>query len=470
MEGPLPACFKAYDVRGRVPEDLDEHLAESVGRAMADLLAADRAAGLGAGERKTGDRIVVAVGRDVRLSSQGLADALSRGLVRGGADVLDIGLCGTEMIYFATFDRGLDGGIMVTASHNPMGYNGLKLVRAGARPISGDTGLHALGLAAVAGGQPDASTPGTITHADVLEDYVAHLLTWVDRKALRPLKIVVDAGNGCAGPVIERLARELPFTIIPRRFEPDGNFPTGVPNPLLPENRDFCAEAVREEDADFGVAFDGDFDRCFFFDGRGDFVEGYYLVGLLAAQALRQAPGSRIVHDPRLTWNTIDVVTEAGGVPICSKTGHAFIKERMRAEDAAYGGEMSAHHYFRRFGYCDSGMIPWLLVAEHLSVENCTLHEAIGDRMDEFPCSGEINREVHDIPKAIAAVRARYGTRALSEDHTDGLSLTFDEWRFNLRGSNTEPLLRLNVETRGDRGLLERRTAELLGVIGGAKA
>ena len=467
MEGNLPACFKAYDVRGRVREDLDEALAEGVGRAFVEVLQADRAAGLGAADRDATDRVRVALGQDVRESSPALSTALARGLIRGGADVLDLGLCGTEMVYFATFHHRLDGGIMVTASHNPKGYNGLKLVRAGARPVSGDTGLHDLGRAAVAGGLPDAPAPGTVSRLDLLPAYVAHLLSWVDRDALKPLKIVVDAGNGCAGPVAGRLACELPFRIVPLRFQPDGTFPTGVPNPLLPGNRELCADAVRREGADLGVAFDGDFDRCFFFDDRGDFVEGYYLVGLLAKQALRQAPGARIVHDPRLTWNTIDIVRASGGIPVCSKTGHAFIKERMRAEDAVYGGEMSAHHYFRRFGYCDSGMIPWLLVATHLCREGVTLHDAIGDRIERFPCSGEINREVADIAASIRAVHDRYAPVALDEDRTDGLSLTFADWRFNLRGSNTEPLLRLNVETRADRELLHDRTDEVLAVIDG---
>jgi phosphomannomutase len=470
MNERLPPCFKAYDVRGRVPDDLDEALAEGVGRAFVVLLLADRASGLGHDQSRTGNRMVVAVGRDVRESSPMLANALIRGLRRGGADVLDLGLCGTEMIYFATFNRGLDGGIMVTASHNPKGYNGLKLVRVGARPVSGDTGLHDLGRAAVKGGLPDAPVPGNLTTLDITDDFVAHLLTWVDIPSLKPLTIVVDAGNGCAGPVVRRLGRNLPFRIVESRFEPDGTFPTGVPNPLLPGNRTFCADAVRKAGAAFGVAFDGDFDRCFFFDGNGDFVEGYYLVGLLATQALRMAPGSRIIHDPRLTWNTVELVTAAGGTPVCSKTGHAFIKERMRTENAVYGGEMSAHHYFRRFGYCDSGMIPWLLVAEHLSRTGGTLREAIGDRMDAFPCSGEINRKVEDIETAVDAVRTRYLPSAKAQDTTDGLSLEFRNWRFNLRGSNTEPLLRLNVETRGDRELLEMMTLELLGVIGGDEA
>jgi phosphomannomutase len=461
----LPACFKAYDIRGRVPDELDERLAEGIGRALVDVLRRDRRDGLGAGERRTGDRIVVAVGRDVRLSSPSLADALARGITRAGADVLDIGLCGTEMVYFAVFSRGLDGGVMVTASHNPMDYNGMKPVRVGARPISGDTGLHDLGRAAAAGDFVDAPVRGTVTRADVLEDYVAHLLTYVDRAALRPLRIVFDAGNGCAGPVVSRLVRDLPFEAIEMRFEPDGTFPGGVPNPLLPANRAVAANAVMRHGADLGVAFDGDFDRCFFFDEQGQFIEGYYIVGLLAAQALRMDPGARIVHDPRLVWNTVDVVRAAGGVPVMSKTGHAFIKERMRREDAAYGGEMSAHHYFRRFGYCDSGMIPWLLVARHLAATGEPLSRAVGDRMAAFPCSGEINREVRDIPAAVARIADRLGPRATGRDDIDGLSLDFGDWRMNLRGSNTEPLLRLNVETRGDADLLALRTREVLALI-----
>ena len=461
----LPACFKAYDIRGRVPDDLDERLAEGIGRALVDVLQHDREAGLGAGERRTGDRIVVAVGRDVRLSSPMLAEALCRGITRAGADVLDIGQCGTEMVYFAVFSRGLDGGVMVTASHNPMDYNGMKPVRVGARPISGDTGLHDLGRAAAAGGFVDATTPGSVTRTDIMEDYVAHLLTYVDRNALRPLRIVFDAGNGCAGPIVSRLVRDLPFEAIEMRFDPDGSFPGGVPNPLLPANRAVAANAVMRHVADLGVAFDGDFDRCFFFDEQGQFIEGYYLVGLLATQALRMEPGARIVHDPRLIWNTVDVVRAAGGEPVMSKTGHAFIKERMRREDAVYGGEMSAHHYFRRFGYCDSGMVPWLLVAQHLAATGESLSRAVGDRMAAFPCSGEINREVRDIPSTVARIADHLGPMATGRDETDGLSLDFGDWRMNLRGSNTEPLLRLNIETRGDADLLARRTREVLALI-----
>ncbi len=465
MAHPLPPCFKAYDIRGRVPDELNESLAEGIGRALVDVLRRDREAGIGADERRTGDRIVVAVGQDVRLSSPALVQALSRGITRAGADVLDIGLCGTEMVYFAVFSRGLDGGVMVTASHNPMDYNGMKPVRVGARPISGDTGLHDLGRAAVAGRFVDAPTPGSVTHEDILESYVAHLKGYVESASLRPLRIVFDAGNGCAGPVVTRLIRDLPFEAIEMRFEPDGTFPGGVPNPLLPANRSVAANAVLRHGADLGVAFDGDFDRCFFFDEHGSFIEGYYVVGLLAEQALRRVPGARIVHDPRLVWNTIDVVGAAGGQPVMSKTGHAFIKERMRREDAIYGGEMSAHHYFRQFGYCDSGMVPWLLVAQFLGRSGLPMSRAVGERMASFPCSGEINREVRDIPATMDRIAHHLLPLAISRDDTDGLSLDFGAWRMNLRGSNTEPLLRLNIETRGDPDLLARKTREVLALI-----
>jgi phosphomannomutase/phosphomannomutase/phosphoglucomutase len=465
MATPLPACFKAYDIRGRVPDELDERLAEGIGRALVDVLRRDRETGLGADERRTADRIVVAVGRDVRLSSPALVAALSHGITRAGGNVLDIGLCGTEMVYFSVFSRGLDGGVMVTASHNPMDYNGMKPIRVGARPISGDTGLHDLGRAAAAGGFADAPTPGTITQEDVLEDYVAHLLTYVDRTSLRPLRIVFDAGNGCAGLAISRLVRDLPFEAIEERFEPDGTFPGGVPNPLLPSNRAVAANAVMRHGADLGVAFDGDFDRCFFFDEQGRFIEGYYIVGLLARQALQMDPGARIVHDPRLVWNTADIVRAAGGTAVMSKTGHAFIKERMRLEDATYGGEMSAHHYFRRFGYCDSGMIPWLLVAQHLGQTGLPMSRVVGDRIAAFPCSGEINRTVDDIPGTLARIREHLLPLAVARDDTDGLSLDFGDWRMNLRGSNTEPLLRLNLESRGDPDLLAGKTREVLALI-----
>jgi len=443
------ACFKAYDLRGRVPDELNDDLVYRLGLAYAQRYAPRR----------------VAIGRDVRESSEPLAEMLALGLNDGGADVLDLGLCGTEEVYFAAFQSGVDGGIMVTASHNPIEYNGLKLVRGGALPISGDSGLQEL-EAAVARSQARRSGRPRMLSVSFRSAYVQHLLGYVDPACLRPLKIVVNAGNGGAGPVVDALAPQLPFGFIRLQHEPDGRFPNGIPNPLLPGNRAATAEAVVEHGADFGVAWDGDFDRCFLFDERGQFIEGYYIVGLLAEAMLRREPGAKILHDPRLTWNTIDVVTRAGGRPVQSKTGHAFIKERMRAEDAVYGGEMSAHHYFRDFAYCDNGMIPWLLVAALLSESGQPLSTLVGERMRAFPASGEINRSVADIGAVLARVEAQYAPAALSVEHVDGLSIAHADWRFNLRGSNTEPVLRLNVEARADEALMHARTRELLALIG----
>lgn len=451
-ETPEPSCFKAYDIRGRVPQELDESLSRRVGMALV---------------RHTG-AAHVAVGRDCRLSSPPLARALVAGITAAGADAVDIGLCGTEEVYHAVFSRGLDAGVMVTASHNPREYNGMKLVRHEARPISGDTGLREIGRLAAASAEPEpAARQGSLRTAEPRADFVRFLLGLVDRDALRPLKIVADAGHGCAGLVVDALAPHLPFEIVRLRFEPDGAFPTGVPNPLLTQNRLQTAEAVRASGADLGLAWDGDFDRCFFFDERGEFVEGYYLVGLLAEAALRRSPGARIVHDPRLTWNTIDVVTRAGGVPVQNKTGHAFMKERMRLEDAAYGGEMSAHHYFREFAYCDSGMIPWLLVAQEVSRRGEPLSRLVAAMQRAYPASGEINRQLADPDAAIAAVLARYAPAALRLDRTDGISLEFERWRLNLRRSNTEPVVRLNVESRGDEALVRLKTEEILALLGG---
>ncbi len=445
-------CFKAYDIRGRIPDELDEDLAYRLGRAYAVFLRPRR----------------VAVGYDVRLSSPGLSAALVKGLLDGGTDVLDIGLCGTEEIYFATFEHRLDGGIMVTASHNPLDYNGMKLVREHARPISGDSGLFEIRDLATADDEFTVfNRRGALIQWPDKGDYLRHLLGYIDPDALRQLKIVVNAGNGGAGPIIDGLERYLPFQFIKIHHEPDGTFPYGIPNPLLPECRDATAQAVREHGADLGLAWDGDFDRCFFFDETGRFIEGYYLVGLLAETLLARQPGAKIIHDPRLTWNTIDQVRAAGGIPVQSKTGHAFIKERMRQEDALYGGEMSAHHYFREFAYCDSGMIPWLLIAELLSQRNQPLSALMNARMRVFPCSGEINFRVADAPAKLEEIRAAYADQQPAVDETDGLSLEFADWRFNLRSSNTEPLLRLNVETRGDAELLDRRTEELRALISG---
>lgn len=442
-------CFKAYDIRGRVPDELNDDIAYRIGRAFAQTLEAKQ----------------VVVGRDVRLDSPALAAAVSKGLMDGGASVIDIGLCGTEEVYFQTAHRGVSGGIMVTASHNPMDYNGMKLVREGARPISGDSGLRDIEQLAALGQFAAASGRGEKLIDTDKSAYIQHLLSYIDFSGLRPLKIVVNAGNGGAGLVIDELATHMPFEFLRINHEPDGSFPNGIPNPLLPENRTTTAEAVRVHGADLGIAWDGDFDRCFFFDAQGRFIEGYYLVGLLAAQILEKNPAEKVVHDPRLTWNTVDMVSEAGGQPVMSKTGHAFIKERMRAEDAVYGGEMSAHHYFRDFAYCDSGMIPWLLVAERMSHTGATLAEMVEERMQAYPCSGEINFRVEDVRQTIERVMQALAGDCITVDHTDGVSVEFHDWRFNLRGSNTEPLLRLNVEARGDAALMQDRTAYLKALI-----
>jgi phosphomannomutase/phosphomannomutase/phosphoglucomutase len=444
-------CFKAYDIRGRLPDELNEDIAYRIGRAYAAYLRPGR----------------VVVGRDVRLGSAALCDALAAGLMDGGAEVFDIGLCGTEEIYFATFAEDMDGGIMVTASHNPMDYNGMKLVRQGARPISGDSGLHAIQELAQGNQFTPVAKSGTRVALETRPRYIEHLLGYIDRQQLRPLKVVVNAGNGCAGPVLDQLERHLPFEFIKVHHEPDGSFPNGIPNPLLPENRSATAEAVVAHGADLGIAWDGDFDRCFLFDEQGSFIEGYYVVGLLAAAFLQHHPGARIIHDPRLTWNTMDLVGELGGTPVMSKTGHAFIKERMRQEDAVYGGEMSAHHYFRDFAYCDSGMIPWLLVTELMSRSGQPLSRLVGARIARYPASGEINRRLSDPAATLTRIETHYRCCARGADYTDGLSMEFDRWRFNLRCSNTEPVVRLNVESRGDQMLMEQKTQEILAMMEG---
>lgn len=448
MTTTLP-CFKAYDIRGRVPDELNADVAYRLGIAYAEAFQPKR----------------VALGRDVRLSSAGLLNALAHGFNARGVEVVDIGLCGTEEVYFAAFQPGIDGGIMVTASHNPMDYNGMKIVRGGAIPVSGDTGLRALEAAVAASSEKAPAGESKRTFHDYRPDYIRHLLGYVEPAKLKKLRIVVDAGNGSAGQVIDALEPHLPFEFIKIHHEPDGSFPHGIPNPLLPENRAATAAAVIEHKADFGVAWDGDFDRCFLFDEHGGFIEGYYIVGLLAEAMLKLEPGGKIIHDPRLTWNTVDMVSTAGGRPIQSKTGHAFIKERMRAENAIYGGEMSAHHYFRDFAYCDNGNIPWLLVAALVSETGKTLSQLVTERQAKFPASGEINRHVSDNKSIIARIEAHYAGQESKVEKVDGLSVEFAEWRFNLRGSNTEPVLRLNVESRGNPALMQAKTAELLALI-----
>jgi phosphomannomutase len=442
-------AFKAYDIRGQLGQELDADIAWRIGRAYAEYLKPKQ----------------VVVGRDVRLSSEELCGALARGLTEGGVDVFDLGLCGTEEVYHATFSRHMDGGIMVTASHNPLDYNGMKLVRENSQPISGDSGLNEIRRLAERADFSSHERTGTINSLDVKPDYIRHLLGYVDLNILQPLKVVVNAGNGCAGPVLDLLAPHLPFEFIRVHHQPDGSFPNGIPNPLLPENRAATREAVLAHGADVGIAWDGDFDRCFLFDAQGEFIEGYYIVGLLATAQLANQPRAKIIHDPRLSWNTIELVNAMGGTPILSKTGHAFIKERMRQEDALYGGEMSAHHYFRDFAYCDSGMIPWLMVLKLICRTGQSLASLVGERVQKYPASGEINRYPQDPGAAVERVEAFYHQQNPFIDRTDGLTMEFADWRFNLRSSNTEPVLRLNVESRGDLLLMQKKTAEILQLI-----
>ncbi|EPS9201482.1 O9 family phosphomannomutase RfbK [Klebsiella pneumoniae] len=450
-------CFKAYDIRGELGEELNEDIAYRIGRAYGEFLKPKQ----------------IVVGGDVRLTSASLKLALANGLMDAGTDVLDIGLSGTEEIYFATFHLCVDGGIEVTASHNPMNYNGMKLVRENSKPISGDTGLRDIQRLAEDNQFPpvDNSRRGTLRQISILQEYVDHLMGYIDlANFTRPLKLVLNSGNGAAGHVIDEVEKRfvtagVPVTFIKVHHHPDGNFPNGIPNPLLPECRQDTADAVRQHQADIGIAFDGDFDRCFMFDNDAEFIEGYYIVGLLAEAFLQKQPGAKIIHDPRLTWNTVDIVTRNGGTPVMSKTGHAFIKERMRQEDAIYGGEMSAHHYFRDFAYCDSGMIPWLLVAELLCLKDSSLKALVVDRQAVFPASGEINRKLNNATDAIARIRERYEPAAELVDTTDGISIEYPEWRFNLRSSNTEPVVRLNVESKANISLMKSKVEEILNLL-----
>ena len=453
-------CFKAYDIRGKLGTELDEDIAYRIGRAYGELFSPRE----------------VVVGGDVRLTSESLKHAISEGLRDAGADVIDLGLAGTEEVYFATFHLKIDGGIEVTASHNPMDYNGMKLVRSEAKPVSGDSGLDSIKQMAEKNEFSSViKKRGAYTQHSVLDSYINHLLSYVDLNNFKqPLKIVINSGNGAAGHVVNAIEEKLqslnvPISLIKVHNEPDGNFPNGIPNPLLPDNRQDTVDAVLHHNADMGVAFDGDFDRCFLFDHQGGFIEGYYIVGLLAEAFLQKNPGQKIIHDPRLTWNTIDLVSKAGGEAILSKTGHAFIKERMRKEDAVYGGEMSAHHYFRDFSYCDSGMIPWLLVAELIAVKQQNLKQLVELRMEAFPSSGEINFVLKHPKEAIEAIAAKYKDEAFNIDSTDGLSLEFPQWRMNLRSSNTEPVVRLNIESKGDHELVASKLSELSSLLNGFK-
>ncbi len=442
-------CFKAYDVRGRIPDELNVDIAYRIGRAYAEFL-----------KPKS-----VVVGYDIRLTSLEMSRAVIEGLTDGGADVIDIGESGTEEIYFATSHLKVDGGICVTASHNPKDYNGMKFVREDSKPISGDTGLKDIQKLAEDNKFVAVKKKGDVSALDNEPAYIEHLLTYVNLVNLKPLKIVCNAGNGGAGAVVDAIEGQLPFEWVKVHHNADGNFPHGVPNPLLEENRPPTIQAIKDSGADLGIAWDGDFDRCFFFDEKGDFIEGYYIVGLLADAFLQKDPNNKVVHDPRLIWNTIDIAEKLGGQAVQSKTGHAFIKERMRKEDAVYGGEMSAHHYFRDFAYCDSGMIPWLLVAELISKSGKTMSQLVAERVKAFPCSGEINQRLQNPKAVLENIEKHYAATALNVDHTDGISITYDEWRFNLRSSNTEPVVRLNVESKGNVQLMSEKTQELLDMI-----
>ncbi len=449
-------CFKAYDIRGQLGTELDENIAYRIGRAYAEFLKPQN----------------VVIGGDIRLTSEALKAALSDGIRDAGANVIDIGLVGTEEVYFATSHLQADGGIEVTASHNPIDYNGMKPIREGSRPISSDTGLLDIKRLAERNefAPVDKAKRGTYQQQSILDAYLDHLLTYIDPSTIKPMRLVMNAGNGAAGHVVDALEARfatlnVPIELIKIFNEPDGNFPNGIPNPILHENRAPTIDAVLEHKADMGIAWDGDFDRCFLVDEKGNFIEGYYIVGLLAEAFLRKNPGAKIVHDPRLTWNTIELVNRGGGQAIQSKTGHAFIKERMRSEDAVYGGEMSAHHYFRDFFYCDSGMIPWLLVMELISSSGKPLSELVGAMVEAYPSPGEINRKISDPAAAIQRVQQFYEASALTVDKTDGISMEFDDWRFNLRMSNTEPVVRLNLETRADTQLLQQKQHEVLALL-----
>lgn len=440
--------FKAYDIRGKVPSELNEDLAYKVGRAFAIQQNAKK----------------VLIGRDVRESSPVISKALASGLIDAGCNVIDLGLCGTEMIYFGTPFLDADGGVMITASHNPPEYNGLKFVKKGSKPMGYDSGLNEIEKMILDNNLGEkASSKGSITTKDIMDEFIKSLKKFYSSDNIKNYKVVVNAGNGCVGPALDALEKDLPIKMIKVHHEPDSSFPNGVPNPLLPENRQSTIESMKKHGADLGVAWDGDYDRCFFFDEKGNFIEGYYIVGLLAKSLLKKSPGEKIVHDPRLIWNTLKEVENAGGIAVESVSGHAFIKQKMREVNAIYGGEMSAHHYFRDNYYSDSGLIPFLLILELLTLENKTLSQLVGEMISSFPCSGEINSRIEDPKRKLIQLKEKYSDGNISE--VDGISVEYKNWRFNVRMSNTEPLLRLNVETKGNILLMEEKTKELLDFI-----
>jgi phosphomannomutase len=442
--------FKAYDIRGKVPSELNPEMAFKIGKAFSKFVNAKK----------------VVVGRDIRNSSKELADSLIKGLTENGASIVDIGLCGTEMVYFSTPHFQADGGIMITASHNPPEYNGMKFVRKDSVPVGYDSGLNKI-EELILSNDMDVKTKdkGKVETVDVMPAFIENLKRFYDPKKIKKLKVVVNAGNGCAGLSLDQLESRLPIKMIKLFNNPDGSFPNGVPNPMLEENRKATIEEIKKQKADLGVAWDGDYDRCFFFDEHGNFIEGYYIVGLLAKSILKNHPGENIVHDPRLVWNTEQIVKRHGGKPVVSKSGHAYIKEKMREVNAVYGGEMSAHHYFRENAYSDSGMIPFLLVLQLMSTENKKLSELVDEMIKEYPCSGEINSTIDKPDEKIKEIEKKYSDGKI--DHLDGVSIEYPEWRFNLRMSNTEPIIRLNVESRNDEKLMKEKTEELLKLIRG---
>ncbi len=440
--------FKAYDIRGKVPSELNTDLAYKIGRAFA----------------KHQNAKSVVIGRDVRESSPKLSEALANGLTDAGCNVIDLGLCGTEMIYYGTPHLDADGGVMITASHNPPEYNGLKFVKKGSKPMGYNSGLSEIEQMILNDELGDiADKKGEVKTLDIMQPFIENLKKFYNAENIKKYKVVVNAGNGCVGPALDVLEKDLPIEMIKVHHQPDSSFPNGVPNPLLPENRQSTITAMKENNADLGVAWDGDYDRCFFFDEKGNFIEGYYIVGLLAKSLLKKFPNEKIVHDPRLVWNTLEIVEKAGGTAVESVSGHAYIKQKMREVNAIYGGEMSAHHYFRDNYYSDSGLIPFLLVTELMSLEDKPLSELVGEMIRKFPCSGEINSRIENPKEKLVQLKEKYSDGKL--DEIDGVSVAYDNWRFNVRMSNTEPLLRLNVEAKDDKNLMKEKTEELLNFI-----
>ena len=443
----LPPCFKANDIRGLCPQEIDEGLVQKIARAFAEDLP---------------EGGLVVVGQDARLESPSFAKAAIEGLKESGLEVLDLGLCGTEEVYFHTSFRQAAGGLMITASHNPKGYNGVKLVRSHSKPVGIESGLREIGLKAMDGRFRTPRLRGQTARDDDKSTYIDKLLSFIDIDRLRPLVILADPGNGAAGPILRAIEKRLPFAFHFIREEADGNFPTGAPDPLKKANQEITAEAVKNVSADLGIAWDGDCDRCFLFDAEGRFVDGYYLVGMLAETLAAKEPGARIIHDHRLVWNTIEKVKAVGGEAVRAKTGHVFMKERMREVGAIYGGEMSSHHFFRDFFYCDSGMLPWLLVTELMSKKNASLGELVSEAMSAYPCSGDLSYKVPDPKASVERIRRAFEGKAGARIETeDGLSVEFSDWRFNARSSNTEALLRLTIETRGDRELVAAKVKDI---------